>query len=238
MKFDENITPYYIFDRDQYETIKKDTSELTKGDFTFIVNVNPNWDSMEYQKKYSPIAIEGQHIGIFFVKERLDSDEEGFFGKMEYWTYDGEYQYNDRFIDIRDENTDDIWAALTFKKNEKLIELHINNLTLKESFSTELMDYSKRRIWIGASSNHSKNHQYDFPFIGEINHTAIFQKYINQKEFKSIISNDYRKNIIEHDDICFYTDFSQKTQCKVRDLSGMGNNLVISDYDFMQPRGI
>lgn len=230
--FDGNSS-WYIAPESQYGLSTYPIKKITTDNFSFVVKVKIDWtklDGSEEKNQYGIVTINGMHMGIN-VYNGFNSDR-WIRGKI--WTVDEqgnhrEYENSIKLINAEDDF--DIMFSVDINNNETF--LYCNGRTNKLKLSGSIIDYTNSLFWIG-SSTASKyvDSKYQHFMFGEISYVAIVPRLINDDEIENLFL-DYKNNPINKTSIAAF-DFETRTNYKVLDLSGNGNNLIKYDTAWVE----
>jgi hypothetical protein len=230
--FDGNSS-WYISPNSQYGLSTYPIKKLTTDNFSFVVKVKIDWsklDGSEEKNQYGIVTINGMHMGINVYKG--PNSECYIRGKI--WTEDEhgnntEFENSIKLIDSEDEF--DIVFSVDIHNNETFLYCNGRTNTLK--LSGRIIDYTNSLFWIG-SSTASKyvDKKYQHFMYGEISYVAIIPKLVNINELENLFV-DYKNNPINKNSIAAF-DFETRTNYKVLDLSGHGNNLIKYDTAWVE----
>lgn len=212
---------------------------ITDDDFTFLTEVSVDWSKMnpaDLTREGGVITKNGLHMGISVVKP----EEEHCYIKGTIWCKDERTPSGVKNYDILvkanwDDNFDKgekYKIGMSFKKHKKEFSIYCNGTWLTEKFDTELIDYANAWLWFGASNPlDSCPEPFRQFFFGEIFYSAIFSRALSRDEIEEVYSN--RNEIPRRlSPVCAF-NFKKQTPYKTLDITGVGNNLIRFDKEWM-----
>ena len=211
---------------------------ITEGEFSFLTHIKVDWDKMnpdDLTRNGGVMVKNGRHLGLSVVKP----DYEHVYIKATIWVIDESDPSGVRNVDILVKAN---WDAsdldksykigFSFKPKEKLLSVYCNGTWYSEKYEGELMDYSYAWLWMGASNPlDSCPEPFREFFFGEIYYAAIFSKGLTREEINEVYDNPNNVSKRLHP-VCIF-DFERRTPYKILDISGVGNNLIRFDKEWM-----
>lgn len=238
LKFDGN-NAWFVTPDNKYGLSTFAMKNITDGDFSFLTEVSVNWDGMnpdDLTKEGGIIIKNGLHMGLSVVKPNKDH----YYIKGTIWTIDASLGTNgmknyDVLVKVNWEPGDKLKKykiGFSFKKNEKEFSVYCNGRWQSEKFEGSLIDYSNAWMWFGAA-NPLESCPTDFKqfFKGEMYYAAIFYKFLNRDEIEEVYSEP--NNISKRLKPAGIYNFERQTPYKILDISGVGNNLIKFDKEWM-----
>ena len=211
---------------------------ITDGDFSFLTHVRVDWDKMnpnDLTREGGIIIKNGLHLGLSVVKP----DNEHVYIKSTIWTRHPsnptEVKNYDILVKVNWKESDlnkSYKIGFSFKPKEKIFSVYCNDTWLTEKFEGDLINYSNAWLWFGAS-NPLDSCPKDFRqfFFGEMYYAAVFSKALSREEIVEVYDN--QSNISKRlSPVCAF-DFKRQTPYKILDISGVGNNLIRFDKEWM-----
>jgi hypothetical protein len=210
---------------------------ITHGDFSFLVDVQVDWDSMnpdDLSREGGIIIKNGMHLGIAAYTPKKDT----YFIKSTIWAKK-ENETECKAYDIQFKSTDVINGetgryniGLTYNQEDKKFGVFCNGEWIDMEFEGELMDYTNSWLWFGAANPlESCPQEFRHFFNGELFFAGVYSKALNRVEIENIFAN--QTNVDKSLNPVAIFDFKRQTPYKALDISGVGNNLIMFDTEWM-----
>ena len=229
---------YFIPPKNRYGLSTNETFDLTEHDFTILVRVKVDWDSMvagEPSQEGGIVAKNGRHCGINSFKY---ADGRTYI-KVQYWTSTDteEFVYGDIWFDVEG-NPEYMDVAMIHDSEEKTITIDVDGKTQHKTYEGEIIDYRDSWIWVGANNSLDSCAVEHRGFLfGTISHVSIFNSIVSDTDKLSIF-NMTSNEIIEPDSglktaAAFGFKEKDMTPYKVFDISLNGNHMILFDNKWM-----
>lgn len=211
---------------------------ITEGDFSVLTHIKVDWDKMnpdDLTREGGVIIKNGLHLGLSVVKP----DNEHVYIKATIWvknpTNPTDIKNYDILVKANWETGDmdkSYKVGFSFKPKEKVFSVYCNGTWYTEKYEGELIDYSHAWLWFGASNPlDSCPEAFRQFFFGEMYYAAVFSKALSREEIIEVYDN--QSNISKRlNPVCAF-DFERQTPYKILDISGVGNNLIRFDKEWM-----
>lgn len=233
---------FFIAPKNRYGLSTNETFDLTEHDFTIMVRVKIDWDSM---KAGTPtheggiVAKNGRHCGLSALKL---SDNETYI-KAQFWTWESRevgVEFRDVWIDVKSNSEYMDIAMIHDKKNKKMI-IDVDGNQKSIDYTGEIIDYSDSWIWVGANNSLDSCAPEHRGFLfGEVESISIYNCIVNT--FESEINNhlDVKTNedllsLPFNEEAAAVYSFTEetKTPYKIFDISMNGNHMILFDKKWM-----
>ena len=238
LKFDGN-NAWFVTPDNKYGLSTFPMKNITEGDFSFLTSIRVNWNKMNPEdntREGGVIIKNGLHMGLSVIKPDYDH----IYVKGTIWTIDASLGSNgmknyDILVKVNWEPGDfekEYKVGFSFKRKEKEFSVYCNGTWLTEKFEGSLIDYSNAWLWFGAS-NPLESCPEDFRqfFNGEMYYAAIFSKFLDRNEIDEVYAEP--DNVSKRLKPTCVFNFERQTPYKVLDISGIGNNLIRFDKEWM-----
>lgn len=230
---------YFIPPKNRYGLSTNETFDLTEHDFTILVRVKVDWDSMvagEPSQEGGIVAKNGRHCGINSFKY---ADGRTYI-KVQYWTSTDseEFLYGDIWFDVK-ENKDWMDVAMIHDAEEKTITIDVDGKTQHKTYEGEIIDYRDSWIWIGANNSLDSCAVEHRGFLyGDISYISIFDESLTSSQTSDLFSMKNQKifdvETVSKKTAAVYTfNDEEMTPYKVYDISNNGNHMVLFDNKWM-----
>ena len=238
LKFD-GTTAWFVTPDNKYGLSTYAMKNITDGDFSFLTEVTVDWDKMnpnDLTREGGIIVKNGLHMGLSVVKP----NEDHCYIKGTIWTIDASLGENgmrnfDVLVKVNWEPGDELKKykiGFSVKRKEKEFSVYCNGTWQSESYEGSLIDYSNAWMWFGAS-NPLDSCPIDFRqfFHGEMYYAATFYKFLDREEIDEVYND--KDNISKRLKPAAAFNFERQTPYKILDITGVGNNLIRFDKEWM-----
>lgn len=224
MKF-KNELAYGIRNSNKFGLSKNSPENITLSDFTFCVKVKVDWHKMKketYTETAGIICKSGKHLGLMINK----TDNNKFLKAMAWVDNDGVHTPVEVLMYIEDDE-EVLELAYIHDIKTRTITLVKNGKSDSISYTGKLIDeYSSSWIWVGCANAFEPCDPVHRNFFnGDINFVGIFNQSLSLDIINTLFIDQQLDDPLKYGTI-LYTDMKEKTDYKVRDISGIGNNLL------------
>jgi hypothetical protein len=224
MKF-KNELAYGIGNANKFGLIKNSAENITLSDFTFCAKVKVDWHKMKKKNHTETAGIickSGMHLGLMINK----TDDNKYLKAMAWVDNEGTYTPAEILMYIDDEE-EILNLSFIHNLDTKTITLVKNGKSDSVTYTGKLIEeYKDSWIWIGCANAFEPCDPIHRNFFnGDINFIGIFNQALPIDIIDELFSQEKLNNPFEYGTIV-YTNLKEKTQYKIKDMSGNGNNLL------------
>ena len=228
----ESDKTFLIRNIDTYNLCRNTHNEITNGDFTFSVKIKPNFDveldDTNFHRGYV-ISKNGMHIGIHYTKSSYIGEDIHEIGCSYSINFNNETIFKN--IGIKIYPTERLFkVSMIHNIENKTISLCVDDEMKTETYDGDLFDYTTSWLWVGSGYGiNGASNPFSYYYNGEMKYAGIFKKELSISKINEILDNEIILNYTSEHKTIFVTNFEEKTNYKIKDLSNNGNHLLLYD---------